>query len=365
MKRLSVTMDDLDGRPDAASACPEHPTDSVGNSPPGGMRRGVATRRVVLAAVLASMTAVMACDGGHAVLRDAPGDTLVAVNGTRLWVHVEEEGVEGERGRVGSEVIVVVHGGPLLDHGYLVEPLRPLATFAPLVFYDQRLSGRSDGVADPPAPDVSLATFVEDIEGLREALDLDRIHLLGHSWGGGLTMRYAIAHPDRVRSLILVSPPAPSFDLAAREARARMEALEPADTVGMGALRASDGLAGGDPEVIARLLRMSFRSQMLDRASADQLEFHVPDDYLARSEALQVLGPELSGADLTSELRGLGVPTLVVYGAEEVGARLTGPAYASLLPDVRVETIEGAKHFAFMEAPLAFRSLVREFLSGI
>ncbi len=301
------------------------------------------------------------------MLRDAPSDTLVAVNGTRLWVHVEPGLEDDDVGRIGSEAILVVHGGPLLDHGYLVEPLRPLSTVAPLVFYDQRLSGRSDGVTDPPdeMPELSLATFVEDIEALRVELGLDRIHLLGHSWGGGLAMRYAIAHPDRVRSLVLVSPPAPSFDMAEREARARITSLEPADTAGLGALRGSEGMARGEPDAIERMLRMSFRGQLVDRSLADELEFEVPDDYRARSGALQALAPELATGDLTGALRELSVPTLVVYGASETAADLTGPAFDALLPDVRVEVIEGAKHFAFTERPEAFRSVVREFLEGL
>lgn len=301
------------------------------------------------------------------MLRDAPSDTLVAVNGTRLWVHVEPRFEDEEVGHIGSEAILVVHGGPLLDHGYLVEPLRPLAAAAPLVFYDQRLSGRSDGVTDPPdgAPELSLATFVEDIEALRVELGLDRIHLLGHSWGGGLAMRYAIAHPDRVQSLILVSPPAPSFDMAERETRAQMASLEPADTAGLGALRGSEAMARGDPDAIERMLRMSFRGQLVDRSLADELEFEIPDDYTARSGALRALAPELATADLTGALRDLPVPSLVVYGASEAAAELTGPAFDALLPDVRVEVIEGAGHFAFMERPETFRSVVREFLEGL
>jgi len=370
MRSSSLRADDPARRPRRR---PDGPPDDRGDrtvprprSPGTPRHRTPGWRRVALVLTLASFGASAACDGGHVVLRDAPTDTLVDVNGTRLWVHVET-GPEGDAERIGTDAIVVVHGGPLLDHGYLVEPLRPLASRAPLVFYDQRLSGRSDGVAaeTDSAPVLSLGTFVEDIEALRRALDLDRIHLLAHSWGGGLAMRYALAHPERVRSLILVSPPAPSFDLASREARALGESLEPADTAGLGVVRASQDLVDGDPRAIARMLRMSFRAQVVDRATADGLVFEIPDDYLARSEAMRVLGRELAGSDLTSELRGLDVPTLVMYGAAEPAAELTGPAFEALLPDVRVETIAGARHFAFMERGEAFRSLVVQFLGDV
>jgi pimeloyl-ACP methyl ester carboxylesterase len=212
-------------------------------------------------------------------------------------------------------------------------------------------------------PEISLDLLVEDIEALRAELGIDRVHLLGHSWGAGLALRYAIAHADRVGALVLISPTAPSFDLAQREAQAQLAAMQPADTAGVGELRASPGMAAGDPETIERMLRISFRGQLVDRSLAEELEFEIPDDYAARSGAMQAIGPELAGYDLTAEIRGLHVPTLVVYGAAEAGATVSGPAWEALLPDGRVTSIDGAKHFTFLERPEAFQELVREFLS--
>lgn len=62
---------------------------------------------------------------------------------------------------------------------------------------------------------MSLDDFVADIEGLRLRLGLDRLHLMGHSWGGLLAVKYALVHPSRLRSLVLVSPTAPSGDVSA------------------------------------------------------------------------------------------------------------------------------------------------------
>ena len=277
-------------------------------------------------------------------------DTTVAVNGTELFVHREGTG----------EPLMVVHGGPVLDHGYLVEPLRPLGGDFELVFFDQRLSGRSAGTVDSAS--VTLRNFVADIEALRSKLGLGPVHLLGHSWGGLLATLYALEHPDRVRSLVLVSPMAPSTELWQREETAARDRVAPEDTAGMGALRSSEAFRAGDPRAIERMLRMSFRSQFADRSDASALRFHIGEDYRERSRQFGHLMSDLSSYDLTHRLPQLELPTLLVYGNVEVGADLGADTLRSLLPRASLEVLSGAGHFSFLERPEAFLRIVRDFL---
>lgn len=277
-------------------------------------------------------------------------DTLMAVNGTRLYVHREGSG----------DPMVVVHGGPVLDHGYLVEPLRPLGSDYELIFYDQRLSGRSAGSVDSTS--VTLANFVADLEQLRAKLGLGRIHLLGHSWGGLIAAKYALEHPTRLRSLVLVSPMPPSATLWQEEEGAARAAITPGDTAGIGELRASAAFEAGEPEAIERMLRLSFRSQFADPSQASSLRFHIEEDYRERASQFRYLLPDLTTYDLTDPLRELRVPTLLVYGTAERGAQRTADTLRALLPQVAVEGVAGAGHFAFLERPMAFRRVARSFL---
>lgn len=303
------------------------------------------TPAVCLLALLA------ACGGSEPAPEAPPLESLVSVRDTRLFVHREGAG----------EPLLVVHGGPLLDHGYLVEPLRPLADDYELVFFDQRLSGRSEGVVDSAS--VTLEGLVADIEAIREAVAPgERLHLLGHSWGGLLALKYALTDPSRLRSLVLVSPMAPSSRLWQEEEAAARAAMEPADTAGMGALRASSAFRAGDPEAIERMLRLSFRGQLHDPADADRLRFHVADDYRERSRQFALLADDLSSYDLTDQLPELRVPTLLVYGASEVGVERGAEALESGIPDARTRVLEDAGHFSFLERPEAFRRAVRAFL---
>ena len=146
--------------------------------------------------LILTVTAASICLGLGACSSSAPDRQggLTPINGTRLFVH--REGV--------GEPAIVIHGGPVLDHGYLQPYLAPLGDELEIVFYDQRLSGRSDGVVDNAS--VRLDTFVDDIEALRQALGLERVHLIAHSWGGLLAMKYATAHSSQLRSLVLLNP---------------------------------------------------------------------------------------------------------------------------------------------------------------
>jgi proline iminopeptidase len=313
-------------------------------------------RRTTLAAALVLLSACGSTERGATPASDtvpgagAPTDTLLAVNGTHLRVH--QEGV--------GEPILVVHGGPVLDHGYLVGPLRPLAADHRLVFYDQRLSGRSDGVVDSAS--VTLENFVEDIEALRDTLGLGRVDLLAHSWGGLLAMEYALEHPEGLRSLVLVSPMPPSSALWQEEQRAAVAGLEPPDTAGMGELRASAAYRAGDPKAIERMLELSFRSELADPKLADSLHFAIGPDYRTRARQFGLLAPDLSSYDLTGRLPGLRVPTLILFGAVETGARREADTLRALLPRAGVEVIPGAGHFSFLERPEAFQRIMRRFL---
>ncbi len=308
----------------------------------------------LLTAAVAATT--LACSDpspdGPAGTTDSPDDTVITVGGTDLFVHTEGSGPP----------LLVVHGGPLLDHGHLVPPLRPLADRFRLVFYDQRLSGRSEGVVDSAS--VTLDRFVADIEGIRTALGLERIHLLGHSWGGLIAMMYALAHPDRLRSLILISPLPPTATLWQEEQQAQAAALEPADTAGIGALRSSPGMEVGDPEVIERLLQLSFRSQLHDPALADSLRFDIPTDYRERSRQFGFMMADLQSFDLLPGLGQLAVPTLIVHGGSETGAARTADTLSATIPAARVVVIPDAGHFSFFERPRAVRDVLTRFLEA-
>lgn len=165
---------------------------------------------------------------------------LVDVNGVRLYTR-----------RVGDgPPVVVLHGGPGAHHDYLLPQYDRLARGRELLYYDQRGGGKSPL---PRETAVGWREHVADLDALRAYWDLERLTLLGYSWGGLLAVLYALEHADRTARLALVSP-APMTVTWRREFERRLQArmAQPWITRARAELTAS-GLAQRDPEKYRRL----------------------------------------------------------------------------------------------------------------
>ena len=109
--------------------------------------------------------------------------------------------------------LVILHGGPGMTQDYLLPQMSQLAENSLIIFYDQRGCGQSYSPINEQS--INMETYVEDLDQIRRELQVDKISILGHNWGGFLAMHYAIAHPKAVDKLILSnSMPASSEDMA-------------------------------------------------------------------------------------------------------------------------------------------------------
>jgi proline iminopeptidase len=104
----------------------------------------------------------------------------------------------------GPDTLVVIHGGPGLSIYYLAPDLESLTEKYTVIYYDQRSAGRSTMVIDSAS--LHIDRYLADLEEVRRYFGIDRMTLLGHSWGAVLGARYVRAYPDNVELLIMVSP---------------------------------------------------------------------------------------------------------------------------------------------------------------
>lgn len=130
------------------------------------------------------------------------------IRGTELYFDVDGMGlVPREERMVERPVLFLLHGGPGGDHSSFKTQVAALRDTAQLVYVDHRGSGRS-APGDPES--WTLENNIDDVDALRDHLGLERIAVLGSSYGGIVAQGYALRYPERVSNLIL-SATAPSY----------------------------------------------------------------------------------------------------------------------------------------------------------
>jgi proline iminopeptidase len=259
----------------------------------------------------------------------------------------------------GPDTVLVLHGGPGGDLGNVAPDLEPLAVGRAIVAYDQRGGGRSTAGLSPER--LGADRHVADLEALRVHLGLDRLTLVGHSWGAGLAALYALAHPGRVERMIFLGALPPAFDPFMLDFRANVaERLPEADAARLAAAR--EGWAA-DP--VAACVRFWEVMMPLYTAGgtprADMCG--APADALRHFFDVGAAGlGGLGEWDWRDDLRALGVPVLVVHGAHDPIPLAAAQAWVEAIPGARLHVVEDAAHFPHGERPDEVLPLIDDFL---
>ncbi|MFE3324655.1 alpha/beta fold hydrolase [Streptomyces sp. NPDC059176] len=269
---------------------------------------------------------------------------LTTDDGVRLWAERTGRG----------EPLVLCHGGPGLWDMFR-EVAGQLADRAAVYRWDQRGCGRSERRGP-----YSLARSVADLESVRRHFGLERMALLGHSWGATLALRYALEHPDRVARLVYVSGtgigPDAGWHPAYRRAFAR----------GLGPHRERWEALQGRPlteteERESCVLRWSVEFPDVDRALQEAARMATPW-YGVNVDCNRTIAAELSGTlgtqRWTAECAALRVPVTIVDGALDIRPRSAVDSLESALPHVERIVLGGAGHMPWVEDPGGFRTAV-------
>lgn len=256
--------------------------------------------------------------------------------------------------------LFVLHGGPDFDHTYLVPGIDLLADSFRLICYDQRGRGRSSG--DVSA--ISIASEIDDLDGLREHFGLDSIALLGHSWGAILGMEYALRHPDRVSHLILMNT-APASHSDYQVTRKARERRLHGEREALSELASNADFQSGDPGAVSRYYGLAFKRAVNEPAHRGRLNFrfeHFTSEGIIRAREIEDrLYAETMTSDrfdLMTRLGRVDARTLVIHGDSDFVPVECAAHVAEAIPGARLVVIEDCGHFAFVEAPLEVRRQV-------
>jgi proline iminopeptidase len=288
--------------------------------------------------------------GRRLMERSAGEGRLVAVGDTALYVV--------ERGK--GYPIVVLHGGPGLDHRMWGSYLDPLTDRYRLVLVDQRSQGRSERA---PEETWTLERMAADVSELAGALGLGRYATLGHSYGAFVVLQHAVDFPGAAAQTI-VSSGVPSSRFLADVDR-NLAAFEPVE------LR---------EQVTASWQReKSVRTrEECDDLLHEQLPFHFADPRDPRIATYEreieggVSSPdvirtfanaEYGGIDVEDRLGNVTQPVLVLAGRHDRTCSVeAAEAIARGVPDAELVVFEESGHMTYVEENERYLAVVRDFL---
>ncbi len=265
-----------------------------------------------------------------------------------------------------GQPIIILHGGPDFDHTYLLPDMDRLSDSYRLIYYDQRGRGKSADHVQPE--DVTMDSDVEDLEGLRAYFELESVAVLGHSWGGLLSMEYAIRHPDRVSHLILMNTAPASHDDYRLFRQDRLERAT-ADVEKLKARSSDSKYQEGDPDTVAAYYRIHFRAALrqpehLERVITSLRSSFTTEGILkARAIEDRLMNETwLSGEyNLLPRLKRLSIPTLVIHGDYDVVPVECAVHIAQAIPGGRFVLLRECGHFSYLECPDEVRQAIADF----
>lgn len=265
----------------------------------------------------------------------------------------------------GDKVLLCVNGGPGLPCDYLREPHAPLADDGYRVLaFDQLGCGRSDRPTDKSLWEIGR--YVEEVETIRQSLDLGKINYLGHSWGGWLGIEYALTYPDALQTLILENTCGDMPHLVGELDRLRAS-LGP-ETVTMMQRHEAEGTLD-HPEYQAAVTLLSYRHvHRLDTLPApltrslDDWNMDVYGTMQGPNEFLYV--GNLKDWQRLDQMNRITCPTLITVGMHDE----LGPACAMrmqhALPNAKLRVFRNSSHMPFYEEPDEYYPELKAFLTA-
>jgi proline iminopeptidase len=314
------------------------------------------TRRRALRSGAKLLGAAMTTSAAAAFAAAPQAEGYAAVPGGRIFWR--------KFGSGGKTPLLTLHGGPGSSHNYLL-PLQALADERPVIFYDQLGCGRADAPEDESV--YSIQRAVDEVDAVRAALGLDRVLLLGHSWGALLAVEYLCQGRGRgVDRLILSGAMASIPQVVAGFDRlfatmpegwsAKIHALEKAGKT-------------ATPEY-AELVQKFYDTFVLRVPPSPEVLATL--EALSRSPAYRVLnGPneftilgKIKDWDRRKDLKVITQKTLITTGEfDEVALDCHETLRDGIAGKARLAVMTGCSHLTMNEKPDQYNALLRGFMN--
>ena len=270
--------------------------------------------------------------------------------------------------------LMIVHGGPGASHDYFLPYLLPLARHNKVVFIDERGSGRSQKLEDPSG--YTIENMVEDVEGVRQALGLGKISLLGHSYGGALAQAYALKYQANLTHLILGSTWSSSKALneifvkmkqnMSPELRERIDKLEAAGLFGHGKdyeknRYTNDYMIAAWGEGYFPYIYQNHPDPNYDPVDNGKMAWDLYREMWGEHGEFVIDG-NLKSVEYTDRLASIKVPTLILVGDHDEADPSLSQAMHEKITGSKIVIFPKAGHMTFVDDTGMFIQTVDDFL---
>jgi proline-specific peptidase len=282
----------------------------------------------------------------------------VEVDGGRVWFARFGEGP--------ATPVLVLHGGPGAGHEYLSPLTDRLSRLRPVVVFDQLGCGRSEHPQDDAL--WTLDRAVSEVQAVRAALGLEECHLLGHSWGGWLSIEYAVRGATGIVGLVLASASAsmPQFVEEVNLLVDQMPEPHRSILIDLGAQgRYSDPsyLSALDAFYHRHLCRLDPWPDLLVE-SLEQEGDNRAYEIMAGPNDLVVTG-SLKSWDREGDLERIEARTLVTCGRHDEITPACAATLAAGITDAQLTVFEDSGHLPHVEQADEFAREVAAFLEAV
>lgn len=274
-----------------------------------------------------------------------------------------------------GQPLIILHGGPGASHDYFLPYLLPLARKNRLIFIDERGSGRSQKLENLSA--YTVENMVEDVEAVRQVLELGKISLLGHSCGGVLAQAYALKYQENLSHLILCSTFHSTKKLNAvfkrmkekmtPDLRMRIEKMEKEGLYGHGMdyeknRYTSQYMTAAWGEGYFPYLYQNHPDPNYDPIANGNMSWDLYREMWG-SNGEFVIDGNMTSVEYTDRLSSILVPTLITVGDNDECDPSLSKEMNEKIAGSKLVIFPGSGHMTFVDQPSLFISTITDFLN--
>lgn len=311
--------------------------------------RPLSVKRILLSGLIAILMIYSSCS----TKKEIPSEGFVEVEGGKVWYRINGEGE--------NTPLLILHGGPG-SSSLGQEPLKALRDERRIVFYDQLGSGRSDRITDTTL--MRVDRYIEEVEELRKALDLEKVYLYGQSWGTALSLEYYLKYPEHVEGIIFSSP----YFSTKRWIKDANELVETLPDSIQKIIRENEKNKTFSNQEYKDAVDL-FYSKFLRRKERPQALKDTAKKYFGTNVYEYMWGPSeftatgtLLNYDRIDKLPEIKVPVLFLTGEYDEARPSTVKYYQSLVPNARYKEISNSGHATLNDNPEEALKALEEFL---